>query len=134
MKTIYLTLAVNPDGGVDIAASDPTLAGARVGDCQHMDTLRRMAWDVMAAARIRGARVGGEVVAPRANPVLLLSLAKALLDPEAFGHAVTAEVRDMARLALGGKATEGPLAQRSQPSIQATAKATAAAWTDWSAA
>lgn len=108
-KTIYLTLTANGAGGVDIAASDATLGGGSAAGCEHMDAVRRMAWDVMAAARIRGARVGGLVEADRVNPVLLVALAQAVLDPEVFGHAVTNEVRDMARMALGGRARESGL-------------------------
>ncbi|HWH75069.1 MAG TPA: hypothetical protein VNV16_12480 [Methylibium sp.] len=44
-------------------------------------------------------------------------LALDLLDPEAFGHAVTAEVRDRARDALGLQTTEAPLRRRTAPVV-----------------
>lgn len=101
LKAVYLTIAANDWGGVDVACSDPALGGGPLGGCPEMTRVRQMAWDVMAAASLRGARVGGHVQADRVNPVVLIGLANALLEPEQFGHAVTREVRDMARMALG---------------------------------
>lgn len=149
LKVVYLTIAANDQGGVDVACSDPALGGGPLGGCPEMTRVRNMAWDVMAAARLRGARVGGQVQADRVNPVLLIGLANALLEPEQFGHAVTREVRDMARMALGrdpiesrfypyaatpasvgARGTTAVAGQTATPAVEATV----AVATDWSAA
>lgn len=116
LNTLYLTLTAAPSGAVDIACSEPSLAlpppGAVVavpGSGFAKASVHTMAWDLMAFASIKGCRVGGNVAANRVNPVLLIALAQALLDPEQLGLAVTAEVRDMARMALGKPAVEGHL-------------------------
>jgi len=116
LNTLYMTLTASPTGAVDIACSEPRLAlpppGAVVavpGSGFAKASVHTMAWDMLAFAALKGCRVGGNVAAPRVNPVLLIGLANALLDPEQLGHAVTGEVRDMARLALGKPAVEGHL-------------------------
>lgn len=116
LNTLYMTLTASPTGAVDIACSEPRLVlplrGAvpdKPGSGFAKASVHTMAWDMLAFAALKGCRVGGNVAANRVNPVLLIGLAQALLDPEQLGHAVTAEVRDMARLALGKPAVEGHL-------------------------
>lgn len=145
LNTLYMTLTASPTGAVDIACSEPRLAlpppGAVVavpGSGFAKASVHTMAWDVLAFAAQKGCRVGGNVAANRVNPVLLIGLANALLDPEQLGHAVTAEVRDMARMALGKPAVESymcPEWRRKHAVVETvtvTGKAEAA--TDWSAA
>lgn len=145
LNTLYMTLTASPTGAVDIACSEPSLAlpppGAVVavpGSGFAKASVHTMAWDVLAFAALKGCRVGGNVAANRVNPVLLIALAQALLDPEQLGLAVTAEVRDMARLALGKPAAESymcPEWRRKHAVVETvtvTGKAEAA--TDWSAA
>lgn len=116
LNTLYLTLTTGPSGGGDIACSEERLVvplHKALPDESSSGfapaSLHTMAWDLLAFASIKGCRVGGAVTAPRVNPVLLIGLANALLDPEQLGYAVTAEVRDMARLALGMPAVESHL-------------------------
>lgn len=116
LNTLYMTLTASPTGAVDIACSEPRLAlppsGAVVavpGSGFAKASVHTMAWDVLAFAALKGCRVGDNVAANRVNPALLIALAQALLDPEQLGLAVTAEVRDMARMALGKPVVEGHL-------------------------
>lgn len=120
--TLYLTFTVGPTGQVDIACSMPQLASVA-----EKTGLHAMVWDVLAFAALKGCRVGGHVAPGRVNPVLLVGLARAALDPEQFGFAVSAEVRDAARRALGLPAVE--VAPRAV-SVATPAERV----TDWSAA
>lgn len=116
LNTLYMTLTASPTGAVDIACSEPRLVLPLRGDVLDKPgsgfakaSVHTMAWDMLAFAALKGCRVGGNVAANRVNPVLLIALAQALLDPEQLGLAVTAEVRDMARMALGKPVVEGHL-------------------------
>lgn len=113
LNTLYLTLTASPTGQVDIACSEARLAAVPLqeqpGSGFAQASVHTMAWDLLAFASIKGCRVGGDVCATRVNPVRLIALANAVLDPEQLGFAVTGEVRDMARLALGMPAVESPL-------------------------
>lgn len=134
--TIYLTLAGNAAGGVDVAISDPMLGGGpAVGSAAGaaVARVRQMAWDLQAAAVLRGATVGVRAQGGVVNPVLLVGLANAVLDREQFGCAVTGEVRDFARLALGLKPVESHLCPDWKDAL-AVASAQVAVAPDWSAA
>lgn len=144
LNTMYMTLTASSDGKVDVACSDPRMAhqtesmkGGETPSGFANAALHTMTWDLLAFATIKGCRVGGNVQADRVSPILLIALANAVLDPEQLGFAVTGEVRDMARLALGKPAVESHLCpgwKQDKPLTFGMECPPAAGQPDWSAA
>lgn len=132
LSTLYLTLQAAPNGVVSVGCSDPIkqlpLPNGH-GREFAFAAVHAMAWDLVAFAAIKGCRVDGVAAPERINPVLLVGLANALLDPEALGYVVNGEVRDMARLALGKKPVESYLCPGWKPAPLRVVVAP-----DWSAA
>jgi len=95
MATVHLTLSDLPSGRVGVHSSFEPHVGAPVTPAQGLSL------DLCSVA----AHAGHSVLASeRGTP--LLAFVNSLLDPEGFGYAVTAEVRDGARVALGMPAVE----------------------------
>lgn len=100
MATVHLTLTDLPSGQVAVHSSFEPHVGAPATPAQGLSL------DLCSAAAHAGHSVlNSERYAP------LLAFVNRLLEPEGFGFAVTAEVRDSARLALGMRAVESHLAQ-----------------------
>lgn len=93
MPTVHLTITDLPSGQVNVHSSFEPHVGAPTTPAQGLSL------DLCSAAAHAGhSVVNSERYAP------LLAFAKRLLDPEDFGHAVTAEVRNAAKRALSGVA------------------------------
>ena len=88
--TVQLTLTDTPTGPVAVHSSFEPAVGRNTSPAQalSMDMCRQAAH-------------AGHTVAHSEAHAPLLAFAKRLLDPEDLGHAVTPEVRDCARVALG---------------------------------
>mgnify|MGYP003576761024 FL=1 len=96
MATINITLIDRPDGTVRVCTDgSPPLVGQGVSHSQAL------AMELLGTAFKRGAEV---VYDAHQGPAIALALE--LLDPEGLGFAVTSEVRDRAREALGRRAVE----------------------------
>ncbi len=91
MATITITLIDSPQGHVSVRTdADRPMIGQGVTPAQAL------AMEVLGTAFKRGAEVIYD-----AQQVPAVALALELLDPEGLGHAVTRELRDRARRALG---------------------------------
>lgn len=97
MKTsIHITLIRSEAGLVAVTDMDQPARGVALSDAESA-----------ALGMLNTARRDGIHVVYGHNPHA--ALVDDLLNPEAFGHAVTAEVRDRARLANGRAAVETPV-------------------------
>lgn len=105
-KPVYLTLFVNPHTHVlQVACSFWPAPGQPAGVAEAM------ALDLVNAAHKRGATVVPPAVCPaqpngQPDPLLLLDLANALLNPEELGYCANPEIRDRARIAIGLRPAE----------------------------
>lgn len=102
--TVFLAIIQPPDGQpLEVLCSyQPHVGGSATA-------AESLALDLVNAAHKRGAQVAPASSEGRPNPMLLANLARAMLHPEELGWAVTPEVRDMARLALGRRPVETAL-------------------------
>lgn len=93
-RTVQITLTDQPGSRVNVCSTFEPSVGLGTSPAQSlsMDMCR-------LAAR------GGHSVAHNAQHAPLLAFAQRLLDPEDLGHAVTAEVRECARQAMGRAAS-----------------------------
>ena len=97
MPRITITLIDMPDGRAPLAVTD----GDAPAVGRTLTPAQALAMDLLRTckAQAREVRYG-------ADQVPLVALAHSMLDPEALGYAVPAEVRDRARVALGRNPVE----------------------------
>lgn len=99
MPRITLTICDTPGGRAAVVLTD----GERPAIGRTLTPAQALAMDLLrACGNQAGAVHYGE------DKVPLVDFAYSFLSPERFGLAVTAEIRDAARVALGRNAVEGP--------------------------
>jgi len=106
LQTVQLTLTDTPAGLVNVRSTFEPRVGRGTSPAQ-----------ALSMDMCRQATHAGHSVAHSEAHAPLLAFAKRLLDPEDLGHAVTPEVRDCARVALGRTQAEPATGSTERPAL-----------------